>query len=60
MDECERRDRQRLDSPHGVEQGIEAEIGAVAARIDDLLEHVDVGAAGEQLALGAPDERPGV
>ena len=60
VDEGERRQRQRLDPPHGAEQGLEAEIGAVAARVDDLLEDVDVGAAREQLALGAPDERPGV
>ena len=28
--------------------------------VDDLLEDVDVGSAGEHLALGAPDERAGV
>ena len=29
---------ERLEPPHGGEQRLEAEIGAVAARIDDLLE----------------------
>ena len=53
--------RQRLEPPHGAEQrrrSCRSERSPPASTI--CWKHVDVGAAREQLALGAPDERPGV
>ena len=57
MDQGQGRDRQRLQPAHPGDQRREhlaAVLGVGAG------EDVDVGAAGEDLALGAPDQRPGV
>src|SRR5918995_1016408 len=58
VDQSQARDLERLQPAHGGDQLAEA-IGG-AAVVDRALEVVDVGAAGEELALGAPDECPGV
>ena len=59
MHEGEGRDRQGLQPTDDVEQRPKR-LRALAARVDDLLEAVDVGSAREHVALRPPDQRPGI